>query len=151
MNKKVYLIFLGVFLASAIGLRLWRSFYIPGAEIYLNGSKLKVLVADNEERKYNGLGGRDDLGAYDGMIFIYTEAGRLGVVMRAMRFPLDIIWLKNGEVVDIAPNILIEPGAPEESLRVYYPRVEANVFLELRAGWTVSHNLKIGDKLEVVE
>jgi len=34
---------------------------------------------------------------------------------------------------------------------IYLPRMEANVVLELPAGWTVRNDLKIGDKITLVE
>ena len=68
--------------------------------------------------------------------------------MRGMRFPIDIVWLSDGVVVDIAPSVPIEPGVPEADLRVYYPRLKANTVIELPAGWAEGHGLKIGDELK---
>jgi hypothetical protein len=149
--KNILTIFVIVFFASLIGLTIWQNFYWPKADLYLKGEPLTVLVANNQAHRFKGLGDRDNLGNYDGMLFIYSFKDRLGVVMRDMRFPISVVWFNDGEVVDIAPILQLEPGVSEENLRVYRPRVEANSFLELPTGWVEAHGLKIGDKLEVVE
>jgi uncharacterized membrane protein (UPF0127 family) len=71
--------------------------------------------------------------------------------MRDMKFPIDIVWFNDGVVVDIASFIKPEFDVPEEDLMIYLPRMEANVVLELPAGWTVRNDLKIGDKITLVE
>lgn len=149
--KELSLIFAVVFFVCLIGIKIWQFFVWPTTELSLKGEHLFVLVADNSEHQYKGLGDRDNLGKYNGMLFVFGKPKRAGVVMRDMRFPIDVVWLNNGEVVDIASNLQLEPGVSEENLRAYYPRMEANTFLELPAGWAVAHGLKIGDKLEVVE
>ena len=149
--KNIATVFVIMFFVSFVGLKIWQNFFWPKADLYLKGEHLTVLVANNQEHRYKGLGDRNNLGKYDGMLFVYGYKERLGVVMRDMRFPIDIIWFDDGEVIDIAPNLSLEPGVSEENLRVYRPRVAANAFLELPAGWSYAHNLKIGDKLEVVE
>ncbi len=143
--KKSHLAFLGIFLVSTIGLRAWQ-YRLPETIVNLKGEKLHVLVADTVARQNLGLGKRDSLASYDGMLFIFPESERYGFVMRDMRFPIDIVWLQAGAVVDIAPDVPIEPGVAEETLRVYFPRAPANTVLELHAGWVRARELKIGDK-----
>lgn len=116
----------------------------------LKGQKLYVLAADNIGRQYKGLGGRDSLDGYDGMLFIFGEKKKVGIVMRDMKFPIDIVWLDAGQVVDFAPNVPIEPGVKEQNLKIYYPRVDANLVLELPAGWAEKNGLRIGDEVKVI-
>lgn len=149
--KNISIVFLIVFFLCLIGLQIWRWFYWPELSLRLAGEDLTVLVANNENHRYKGLGGRDSFGEYDGMLFIMNEKDRIGVVMRSMRFSIDVVWFDNGKVVDIAPNLPLEPEVSENNLRVYRPRVEANTFLELPASWTSEHNLKIGDEIELIK
>lgn len=147
--KKWQIIVLIAISLSYLGLKIWQLHW-PDAYLELDGQKLHVLVADNIGHQIKGLGGRDSLGKYDGMIFVYNNYSRSGFVMRDMRFAIDIVWFKDGRVIDIAPNAPVEPGVPEKQLRVYYPRAEANLVLELPAGWADKHWLKIGDELKVI-
>jgi uncharacterized membrane protein (UPF0127 family) len=67
--------------------------------------------------------------------------------MRDMQFSIDVVWLREEKVVDIASSLPLEPGVPEGELRGYFSRGLADMVLELPAGWVVAHELKIGDQL----
>lgn len=121
------------------------------ARVELKGVPLHVLVAKNTYQQEKGLGGRDGLAPYDGMLFRFEFAARYGFVMRNMSFPIDIVWLNAGEVVDIAPQVQPEPGVSNDQLRRYLPRAEANTVVELPAGWAAANGLQIGDRLRVLE
>ena len=139
-----------VLLLSVIGLWFW-GWRWPSAVVGLKGQELNVLLAKTPKHHYRGLGKRDSLGEFDGMLFVFPLSRKLGIVMRDMRFPIDIIWLERGEVVDIAPSVQLEPDKGNLELKVYKPRVPANLVLELPAGWAAKHQLKIGDRLQVLE
>lgn len=149
-TPKSCLIFVGIFIIATIGVELWQLHW-PKATIRLRNTDLYVLVANTPDHWYRGLGGRTNLAPYDGMIFLFPVSKPQGFVMRDMIFPLDIVWLDRGAVVDIAPRVPIEPGATEDELRVYTPRKPANIVLELPAGWAEAHSLKIGDRMTVVK
>ena len=137
-----------LFIIALLGVQLYR-FYWPSATISMGGNELRVQIADNTYRQHKGLGGRDSLGDYDGMLFIFPSQAKYAFVMRDTRFPIDIIWLSSGQVVDIAPSVQPEPMASEADLKRYSPRKPANMVLETRAGWALEHGLKIGDQLQV--
>ena len=139
-----------MFLGSVIGLRVWQQF-IPTATISLAGEELLIQVAKIPPHQIKGLGGRETLEPYDGMLFVYPLRGLHGIVMRDMQFPIDIVWIDGNTIIDIAPNVPIEPGATEEELHPYRPRVEATAVLELSAGWVEEHGVKIGDVVRAVE
>ena len=144
--KRSYTIFLAVFVLAAIGANL-LSRRSPEHTVTLKGERLHVLVADTPLLRLRGLGGRASLGDYDGMLFIFPEAGRHGIVMRDMEFSIDVVWVANGEVIDFAQNLPLQPGVSETELHGFFPRKEATIVLELPAGWAAKHDLKIGDKL----
>ncbi len=148
--KKWQLWLLGFILIFTIALKIYYSFYWPKVGIKINDTVLNVLVADNFKRWEKGLGGRGDLGKYDGMLFVFPDSKQHVFVMRDMKFPLDIIWFNNGVIVDIAPNLPIEPGKTEEELIIYPARDNSDRVLEIPAGMAQKYNLKIGDKLEVL-
>lgn len=145
--RRVKFVFM-VILAAVVGLQLYK-FYWPKATVSLSGQTLRVLVADNPYRHQKGLGGREKLAPYDGMMFLFGIPGKYGFVMRDTKFPLDIVWFADGAVVDIAPNVQPEPAVTENGLKRYYPRKPATVVLELPAGWAEKNGLKIGDSLNV--
>ncbi len=142
-------IFMGAFALSFVCLLIWNNI-APGTKVILLADEpLEVYVASTLKDTYKGLGGRDDLGGKDGMLFLFEFPAKHGIVMRGMRFPIDIVWLYNGEVVDMAPAIPTELGVPEYSLTSYRPREDATMVLELPAGWAAEHGLKVGDALRI--
>ncbi len=120
--------------------------------IRLGDEVLHVLVADTPQETFKGLSGRKDLGKYNGMLFVFDSPKRAGIVMRDMRFPIDIIWIGSDlQIADIAQNVQLETGDSEEDLTVYYPRTEVPFVLEVPAGFVKDTGLKIGDTLSVIE
>jgi uncharacterized protein len=145
---KINLIILAIFVVSALGLKVWQ-YHWTTELVTLKDEPLLVQIAKTPYHHTKGLSGRNSLGKYDGMLFVFTERSQIGIVMREMSFPIDIIWLDRGKVVDIAPNVQVE-DVPEDDLTRYFPRVYANLVLELSAGWVEEHDLRIGDMLTVV-
>lgn len=92
-----------------------------------------------------GLSGRAGLQPGHGMLFVYTEAHPIGIWMKDMRFPLDILWIRDGRIVHIeanAPPLL--PNGPE---RVY--TATGHLVLEVPAGFTAQEKIRIGDRVKV--
>lgn len=145
--KKSTKITLVIFFLCFVVLQLYK-FHWPTADIRIGGEVITVQVAATLYQQKKGLGGREDMGNIDGMLFPFDADGRHGIVMRDMEFPIDIVWLNNGTVVDIAAEAPVEPEATEASLKRYYPRTDANAVLELPAGKAGEYGLKIGDTLE---
>ncbi len=147
--KKWQIIFFVILIVCSVGLWLWQSHW-PRALIKVNGEELNVLLADTPYHYYVGLGGRNSWGNFAGMLFVFPDSSQHGIVMRNMNFPIDIVWLDHGRIIDFAQNVPIEPGVKDGDLVVYYPRVNGNLVLELPAGWVLKNGLKIGDILTMI-
>lgn len=91
-----------------------------------------------------GLSNRSDLGDVDGMLFIFPRYHVPIFWMKNMQFPIDMIWISDGRVVDITSNA---PVATSDKLPTYSPRTPINMVLETRAGWAEQNNITIGDNL----
>lgn len=141
------LTFLLTIVVLAIGLKIY-SFYWPKTEIKVNDEILNVLVAKDYKHLTKGLGGRDNLDDYDGMLFVFNSQSQHTMVMRDMKFPIDIVWIDKGVIVDIAPNAAIEPGKTEGAYFPYMARSASSHVLEVPAGVVSSRGWKIGDTVE---
>jgi len=124
--------------------------YWPKLNISVGGQEMKVLVANNEKHWQKGWSGKKDMGLYSGMLFTYPAKSQHVIFMRDMNFPIDIIWLSNGEVVDMAPNVQPEPNRLENELRPYFARLPSNAVLEFYAGFITKNGVKIGDRVKLV-
>lgn len=149
MSKKHWFIFLVLvaFFASFFVLRFWNK-ELDVAFVTLSGETLEVLLPKTLGERYRGLGGRESIAPYDGMLFVYDTPGLHGIVMRDMNFPIDIVWLYQGRVVDMALRVKPEFVA-EADLTIHRPNTDATLVLELPAGWIEVHGLEMGDELTI--
>lgn len=111
---------------------------------------LAELARDHESR-VKGLSGRDFLTENSGMLFVFDSLGYPAIWMKEMRFALDIIWIKNGKVVDIEENVPAPlPSTHEVELPIYTPDVPARLVLEANAGFSKKFNVHIGDSVNIL-
>ncbi len=150
-NKNTFLvIFFVLFFGAFLLLKVWQLFW-TSAVIEVGTEQMHVLLARNQYQWHKGLGNRDSVDEYEGMLFLFSESSRHGIVMRDMEFPIDILWIQQGTVVDIAPNVQVEPEKSEHELTKYYPRTNASSVLEVPAGWVEKHDVHIGESVRVID
>lgn len=119
---------------------------LPKAQVRIGNVDLLVEIPNTPALSHKGLGQRDYLGEFEGMLFIFSEADTYAFHMKDMRFPIDIIWIRSNVVVDISKNVPV-PTGPD--LPVYRPGTKADMVLEVNANFTNRHHIKQGDKVEV--
>ncbi len=133
-----------IVLGFALGVRIFVR--APDKTLVLNERKITAEVADTPYLRGRGLSGRASLSADRGMLFVFSKADRHAFWMINMKFPIDIVWLNAGKVVDIAKNVPPPaPGAAVGDLTLYTPRLPADRVLEVPAGTAEASGLKIGD------
>ncbi len=115
------------------------------ATMIIGNNKLEVELAQTEAERSLGLSGRDSLPDRSGMLFTFDTPGYYGFWMKDMKFPLDFIWIRQGKVVQVTPNIPTELGVSDDSLKVYKPDEVIDQVLEVNAGWTLKYGVKPGD------
>jgi uncharacterized protein len=118
-----------------------------GAVVTVGGATVRAEVAADQASLARGLSGRDRLGADDGMLFLLPDDSP-SFWMKGMRFPLDIVWIKNGRVVDVTADIP-PPNGSGASLPTYSPTRPADRALEVNAGWAARHGVGRGDAVRV--
>lgn len=120
------------------------------AEVVVNDVKLKVEIADNQQKRSKGLGGREKLASDEGMLFIFEKEDKYPFWMKGLNFPLDFVWIKGDKVVDILPNVP-QPteGQKAETLPIYQSKVAVDKVLEVNAGTVVRLNIKVGDTIRI--
>lgn len=149
-RKWIYAVFFSAVVAGVvIGFNIWNknvhskiaSVNTNSRTIQLAGKIIKVKIADTPELREMGLSGREGLAEDEGMLFIFDSDAKYQFWMKDMRFPIDILWLSDkGEVVDIRASV-----SPSTFPTVFAPNSPARYVLELRAGFTETNALKLGD------
>jgi hypothetical protein len=110
----------------------------------INQQKIKVEIASTFSQHYQGLSGRASLCADCGLLFNFTDSEQKSFVMRNMNFPLDIIFINQGVVQNIAENLEPEGNDPQH---VYRSAGEADQVLEVNGGYCEKYNIRAGDKV----
>lgn len=111
-------------------------------KITIGNIPLTVEIADDPHEQTKGLSDREILGENQGMLFIYSGPQNPSFWMKDMRFPIDIIWIRDGVIVDISENVpLFEDGY----ITRRSPSHAADAVLEVNAGWAQLHGIRIGD------
>ncbi len=102
-----------------------------------------VRYADDMAR---GLGGRKKLSGDEGMLFVYPHETIPKFWMKNMNFPIDILWIRNGKIVDFSENIPVEPIG--EKLPIYSPNAPITNVLEVNAGFVKKNSIQKGDQVD---
>lgn len=139
-----------IFLICLAGLLAWHQLTAPTktAIVELGGESFIMQVVDTEQTRVQGLGGTAPLAKNVGMLFVFPKPDRYSFWMKEMKYAIDIIWLADGRIVEIAPRVL-PPETPTSFLPLYAPRLAADRVLEVSAGTAERLNLKIGDIVEM--
>lgn len=122
------------------------------SQIKIGQTVISVEVVDTPEKRSKGLSGRTSLASSSGMLFVFPETKKYQFWMKGMNFPLDFVFINNGRVVDIISNVLPPTAGQQDStLSVYEPTTAINMMLEVNAGFSNSHNLKVGDTVFLIK
>ena len=109
---------------------------------------VRVELARTAEERTRGLGGHAPLGADEGMLFVFPEPGRHSFWMKGMTFALDIMWIRDGQVVHVIADVPPpRSGTPDSELPIYTPPAAANYVLEVPAGFAARWNIQSGSRV----
>ena len=141
------IILLIVIIASLIFLFMISQKEHALTKLKIGETELEVEISDTLVKQVQGLSGRESLCENCGMLFVFGEKRERTFIMRGMKFPLDMIFIREGRVVEIKANIPY-PEAGESPLSVP-SREEADMVLEVNAGYATTHRIQTGDTIKL--
>lgn len=148
---KIAVALLLAFIALALGVTI--SLPAENRELVIvkvRGSTILAEVARDPSSRAQGLGRRNSLPEEEGMLFVFAESSYPSIWMKDMGFALDILWIRNGKIVDLEENAPPpSPGVRPESLPIYTPDVPARLVLEANAGFAKKFKVNIGDEIKI--
>lgn len=118
-------------------------------EMRVGSAIIKVDIADTIGKQRQGLSGREKLPIDQGMYFPMGEAALHSFWMQKMRFPLDIIWIRAGTIVDISENVPY-PLKGQVPVTVQ-SKALADAVLEVNAGFVQRYGIKVMDAVVLTE
>jgi len=145
MFKWVKIILVIILLAAFAFLIREYGFDLGGSDVFeviLKGEKFMVEAADTPAERMQGLSGRSVLSVNEGMLFTFDKPDAHGFWMKDMKFPIDIIWISNNEVIYVSSNL-----NPDSYPTIFSPPEPVSQVLEVKAGTAFRLNVVEGDKV----
>jgi len=137
----VILMLAGSFL---LGILLKNQFSLESVDVVIKQQRIRAEVVSSPAALYRGLSGRAELCRDCGLLFNFSGSAEREFVMRDMRFPLDIIFINGGQIINIAANLEPEGNNPQHIYRSTGP---VNQVLEVNSGSAERLGFKIGDRV----
>ncbi|MEK7161381.1 MAG: DUF192 domain-containing protein [Patescibacteria group bacterium] len=117
---------------------------------------LFVEIVSDEKKMQTGLSNLPNMNDNNGMLFDFgNKKVTPNFWMKDMLFDIDLIWIYKNKIVEITPDVTAP--AKDEGLNIknlklptYSPANAATRVLEVNAGWSKTNNIKVGDKIELV-
>ena len=124
----------------------------PQSEIKVGETLIKTEIADTAGKRAQGLSGRENMPAESGMLFVFLEARKHQFWTKGMKFPLDMIFIKDGKVVDLIKNIPPPVvNQKDEDLKIYEPLTPIDMMLEVNAGFSEANDIQINQQVFLVK
>ncbi len=113
----------------------------------LNDQQFLFEVVNSSASKIQGLSGRTEIGS-DGTLFAFEQIAIHSIWMKEMKFDIDLIWLLDGEVVDVTLGAKKPDQETQlQELKIYQPKTGVNQVLEVERGFVEKWNVKEGGLL----
>ena len=116
----------------------------PEAWARIGAQQVAVELAETPSEQAKGLGYRDGLEWDHGMFFIYERPALYRFWMRGMRFSIDIVWIRDGRIVDLHRSVPFELGGNGPTVA---PQEVVDAVLEVPAGYAAASGWGIGDRV----
>jgi uncharacterized membrane protein (UPF0127 family) len=116
------------------------------ATMTIGDDVIELEVAQSEEQQAMGLMYRTQLAPNRGMLFPFSPPRVARFWMKNTLIPLDMIFLYQGQIQAILPNV---PPCHRDPCPVYGPFKEIDQVIELAEGQAKVLNLTVGDRLTI--
>jgi uncharacterized protein len=152
--KKIFLMLAGtIIFIAAVGYYTNGRSFTPHNQITksvtINNLVIPVEIADTPALEAKGLSGRTALATDSGMLFtVDAKNNEPAFWMKNMLIPIDIIWIKNKQIIQIDKSVPAPaPGTADSALKLYRPIGPVDYVLEVNSGFTFTNNIKVGDSV----
>jgi uncharacterized membrane protein (UPF0127 family) len=110
-------------------------------DTHVDRAAVDVRIADSPAKRYTGLSATDSLGSEEGMLFVHDSQSRRGYVMRAMAFPIDIVFIDSDGTITTIHHAAVDADQPFHG--------EGQYVLELPHHYTTDNDIAVGDRVEI--
>ena len=115
-----------------------------------SGASVRLESAESDFQQSLGMMQREALPKRRGMMFPQSKAQKKSVYMFNCLAPLDILFINNGEIVDLSANTPICTGVDPDQCPRYESRRPFDNWIELRDGSIDRFGLFIGGQVDLI-
>ncbi len=115
---------------------------LPREPLRVGDARLEVEIADDPVERERGLSGRPGLAPGTGMLFRFPEPAIQPFWMKDMRFPLDILYLRDGQIRDVFADVPFPAASGTPA--IVTPSGPADAVLEVQAGEATRRGWGVG-------
>jgi hypothetical protein len=119
------------------------------AKTEIQGQIIELEVAETAIQQATGLMFRESLPDNRGMLFSFERPRITNFWMKNVTIPLDMIFLRDGEVMAIFSSVPPCPRSYGEDCPVYGSNIAIDQVIELRGGRAKELGLKVGDRITI--
>ena len=145
MKKILYIV--SILIVVLIGWFVLSSTIKKGPTARINNRTFNLYIAKSDKDRQIGLSKYNKIADNWGMVFQFGKADYYPFWMKEMKFPIDIIYVKDGKIVTIHQNV--NPPQENQGLTIYNPESPADTVIEVNAGLSKKYNLKTGDRVSL--
>jgi hypothetical protein len=110
------------------------------------GQRIELEVARTRKEQASGLQFRATLPSDRGMLFPVEPATTVELWMKDVNFPLDMIFLREGIIIEIAEQV---PPCKSAPCPLYGPDKEVDAVVEVSGGVARQLDMEEGDRIEI--
>ena len=121
--------------------------FLKQPKAIIKSHSFNLLLAKTDKEKQIGLSSKKTLSQDQGMLFKFDKADYYSFWMKNMKFPIDIIFIKDGKIVTIH-NKINPPAGENKALVIYQPEEPADAVLEISAGLSEKLGFKKGMEIK---
>jgi hypothetical protein len=114
----------------------------------INNHVFNLDIAKTEKEKEIGLAKYKNIPQNFGMLFPFEKADHYSFWMKNMKFPIDIIFIRNNKIVTIFKNVPA-PKSINEQLPIYTPTEFSDTVLEINAGLSEKYRFQKNQIVEI--
>lgn len=114
----------------------------------IGNQTFRLYSAESQKEKEVGLSNKSSMPQDYGMLFSFATPDYYSFWMRDMKFPIDMIFIKDNHIITIHSNAQ-PPKSKDDSLAIYKPDEPADAVLEINAGLAQKYSFKKGDEVKI--
>ncbi|MDV2993023.1 MAG: hypothetical protein N4J56_002677 [Chroococcidiopsis sp. SAG 2025] len=116
------------------------------AKAQISGQEIELEVAQTAQQQSMGLMYRGELSQTRGMLYTIDPPRPVKVSMQNMRFPVDVVYLQNGQIAAI--QVEAQP-CDAIACPTYSSKATVDQMIQLRSGATAELGLEVGDRVPI--